>query len=62
MSFGFVLGNIVQGSRAGEAFQVGVMTKNNIARTDRKNSYYCICCQRVEEKKKRNHAMVSLCT
>ena len=62
MSFGFVLGNIVQGSHAGKAFQVGVMTKNSIASTDRKNSYCCICCQKVEEKKKRHHAMVLLCT
>ena len=62
MSFGSVLGNIVQDSRVGQAFEVGVMTENNIASTDRQNNYYCICCQRVEEKKKRRHAMVSLCT
>ena len=52
MPFGSVLGNIVQGSRAGEAFEVGVMTKNNITSTDRKTVVIVFYCQRVEEKKK----------
>ena len=38
------------------------MTKDNIASTDWKNNYYCIYCQRVEDKEKRRHfAMASLC-
>ena len=38
------------------------MTRANIVSMDRKKSFYCTCCQRVEDTKKRHYlAIVSLC-
>ena len=57
-----VLKIIAQGLSTDQACQVGTMTEASLASKDRKNGYYCIYCQRVEDKKKRHHfAMALLC-
>ena len=52
MSFGSVLGNIVQDSRAGEAFEVGVMTKNNITSADRKTVIFVFVAKELKKIKR----------
>ena len=61
MPFGSVLGNIVQGSRVGEAFEVGVMTNDNITSTDRKTVVIVFVAKELKKEKGR-HTIVSLCT
>ena len=46
------MGNIVQDSRAGEAFEVGVMTKNNITRTDRKTVIFVFAAKELKKRKR----------
>lgn len=61
------MGNFVLGLSTDRACEVSAMTENNIASTDRKSSYYYICYQKVEGKKKQSQlkwlqfAMSSLC-
>ena len=52
MSFGSVLGNIVQGSRDGKAFEVGVMTKNNITITDQKTVINVFVAKELKKRKR----------
>ena len=65
--FRSVVGNFVLGLSTDRAWEVSAMTENNIASTDRKSSYYYICYQKVEGKKKQSQlkwlqfAMSSLC-
>ena len=60
--FGSVLGNIARVLSTDRVCEVGAMTEGNIFSTNRKNSYYCIYCQRVEDKKKwRQFAISSPC-
>ena len=49
---GSVLGNIARVLSTDRVCEVGAMTEGNISSTDRKISFYCIYCQRVEDKKK----------
>ena len=46
------MGNIVQDSRAGEAFEVGVMTKNNITSTDQKTVIFVFVAKELKKRKR----------
>ena len=58
----YILGSIAWGLSTDQVWEVGAMTECNIANRDWRNCYYCVYCQRVEEKKKQHHfEMTSLC-